>query len=142
MHRDLAARLGIDPVARLFGSASANAVLLVAFEILVVVVALALYNFELARWPWMLAVVPLAAIGLATLGTLASALASSASGGPALVPFLVAPFGVPLLLGATQALDGIRPEDSILPWVLTMIIVDLVIVIGGVLVARPLQETR
>lgn len=142
VHRDLAARLGIDPVARLFGAAAANAILLLAFEIVVLGVALALYDFELTRWPWLLAIVPLAAIGLATLGTIAASLAASASGGPALVPFLVAPFGVPLLLGATQALDGLQPRDSILRWVLTMVVVDLVVVIAAVVVARPLQETR
>jgi heme exporter protein B len=142
VHRDLAARLGIDPVAKLFGSAAASAVMLLVFELLVIVVALALYDFELSRWPWLLAVVPLAAIGLATLGTIAASLAGSASGGPALVPFLVAPFGVPLLLGATQALDGIRPGNSILPWVLTMVVVDLVVVIAAVVVAGPLQETQ
>jgi heme exporter protein B len=142
IHRDLAARLGIDPVARLFGSALASAVLLLAFELLVLVVALALYDFELSSWPWLLAVLPLAAVGLATLGTLAAALSATASGGPALVPFLVAPFGVPLLLGATQALDGIEPGNGILPWVITMIVVDLVVVLAAVVVARPLQETR
>ena len=129
-------------MARLFGSAAASALLLLVFEVLVVLVALAIYDFELDRWPWLLAVMPLAAIGLGTLGTLASTLASAAAGGPALVPFLVAPFGVPLLLGATQALDPVQPNDSILPWVITMVIVDLVVVIGGVLVARPLQETH
>ena len=142
MHRDLAARLGIDPVAKLFGSAAASAVMLLVFELLVIVVALALYDFELSRWPWLLAVVPLAAIGLATLGTIAASLAGSASGGPALVPFLVAPFGVPLLLGATQALDGIRPGNSILPWVLTMVVVARGVVIAAVVVAGPLQETQ
>lgn len=142
VHRDLTARLGIDPAARIFGSALASALLLMVFEVLVLVVALALYDFELTRWPWLLAVVPLAAIGLATLGTLASALTVSASGGPALVPFLVAPFGVPLLLGATQALDGIGPGGGILPWVITMVVVDLVVVMAAVVVARPLQETR
>ncbi len=106
------------------------------------VVAIALYDFELSRWPWLLAVVPLAAVGLATLGTLAAGLTASTSGSPALVPFLVAPFGVPLLLGATQALDAIRPGDSILPWVLTMAVVDIVVLIAAVVVARPLQETR
>lgn len=142
VHRDLAARLGIDPVARLFGSALSSTVLLLVFEVLVLVVGLALYDFELTTWPWLLAVVPLAAIGLATMGTLAASLAASASGGPALVPFLVAPFGVPLLLGATQALDGIGPGSGILPWVITMAVVDLVVVMSAVVVARPLQETR
>ena len=62
--------------------------------------------------------------------------------GAALIPFLVAPLSVPLLLGATQALDPLRPTDGILPWVMLLLAVDLVLAIAGVLTARPLQETR
>jgi hypothetical protein len=47
-----------------------------------------------------------------------------------------------LLLGATQALEGLRLGNSILPWLLLMITVVLVLLIVGVLTARPLQETR
>ena len=72
----------------------------------------------------------------------ASSIASSLTGGAALIPFLVAPLSVPLLLAATQALDPLRPSDSILPWILLMLAVDLVLAVAGVLSARPLQETR
>ena len=86
-------------------------------------------------------VLPGAALGLALLGTLAASITSSVNAGPALVPFIVAPLAVPLLLAATQALDSLRPSDSILPWVLLMVAADLALIIAGVLTARPLQET-
>ena len=140
--RDLAALLGLDPAAGFVGQAAASATLLLGFEVVVGTVAVALYNIDLARWPWMLIVVPGTAVGLGMLGTLASAITASVNAGPALVPFLVAPLAVPLLLAATQALDPLRPADSILPWVLLMAATDLALAIAGVLSARPLQETQ
>ncbi len=139
--RDLIALLGLDPAAAFVGKAASSALLLLGFELVVGAVAVALYNIDLARWPWMFVVVPGAAVGLALLGTLAASITSSLSTGPALVPFLVAPLAVPLLLAATQALDSLRPSDSILPWVLLMVAADLALIIAGVLTARPLQET-
>lgn len=140
--RALTARLGIDPAAAFLGRSTANCGLLLVFEITTGVVAVALYDIELTNWPWLFAVLPLAAIGLALLGTLAGSIAAGA-GGANLVPFLVAPLSVPLLLGATQALDaGLTDSAGILPWVLLMLLVDLVLLIVGVLTARPLQETQ
>jgi heme exporter protein B len=139
--RDLVALLGLDPAAAIIGKALSSGLLLLGFEVVVGAVAVALYNIDLARWPWMLIVVPGAALGLALLGTLAAAVTNSLSAGPALVPFLVAPLAVPLLLAATESLDALRPADSILPWVLLMVAADLALLIAGVLAARPLQET-
>lgn len=140
--RDLVALLGLDPAAGFVGRSSASAVLLLGFEVVVGAVAVGLYNIDMSRWPWMLIVLPAAAIGLGLLGTLAASITANLSSGPALVPFLVAPLAVPLLLAATQALDGLRPSDSILPWVLLMVAADLALAIAGVLTARPLQETQ
>lgn len=140
--RDLVALLGIDPAAGFAGKTAASAVLLVLFELIVGVVALLLYDIDLGRWPWLLVIVPGVAVGLALLGTLTSSIAANLDSGAALIPFLVAPLSVPLLLGATQALDPLRPSDSILPWVMLLLAVDLVLAIAGVLTARPLQETR
>ncbi len=139
--RDLVALLGLDPAAAFAGKALSSALLLIGFEVVVGAVAVALYNIDMARWPWMIAVVPGAALGLALLGTLAASITSSLGAGPALVPFLVAPLAVPLLRAATQARDALRPADTILPWVLLMVAADLALVIAGVLTARPLQET-
>lgn len=140
--RDLVALLGLDPAAGFAGRAAASAVLLLAFELVVGAVAVALYNIDLARWPWMIVIVPGVAVGLAMLGTLAASITANLETGPALVPFLVAPLAIPLLLSATQALDSLRPSDSILPWVLLMVAADVALAIAGVLTARPLQETR
>lgn len=140
--RDAAALLGLDPAAGFTGRTVATFVLLLAFEIVVGLAAIAFYDIPLSGWLWAILVFPLIAIGLALLGTLAGSIVSNTSAGTALVPFLVAPLAVPLLLGATQVFEGLRLGHSILGWILLVLIVDLVLAIVGVLTARPLQETR
>ena len=48
----------------------------------------------------------------------------------------------PVVLAATEAMDAIQRDGSILPWILLMVVVDLALAIAGVLTARPLQETQ
>jgi heme exporter protein B len=140
--RDAAALSGIDPAAGFAGKAAANILMLAGFEVVVGAVAIVLYDIDLVRWPWLLAVVPLAAIGLGLLGTLAASIAATAGAGAGLIPLLVAPLAVPLLLGATAALDSLRPSGGILAWVLLMVGVDAGLALAGVLSARPLAESR
>lgn len=133
-------RLGIDPAAGFLGAATASAVLLIAFEVAVGLVAVALYDIDLGRWPWLLVVVPAVAVGLALLGTMAGSVAAGA-GATNLVPFLVVPLALPLLIGATAAVDaGLTQPGGILRWVLMLLLVDVAALVLGVLTARPLQE--
>lgn len=140
--RDLNRLIGLDPAAGFVGRAAASFLFLLSFEVVVGLATIALYDLPLTRWWWLPIVLVVAGAGLALIGSLAAAIAGSLSTGPALVPLLVAPLAVPLLLGATQALDGLRLGESILPWLLLMVTVVLVLLIVGVLTARPLQETR
>lgn len=139
--RDAVSMLGLDPAAGFAGRAAASFLLLLVFEVVVGVVAVALYDIPLGGVGWLLAVAPLVAAGLAMLGTIAAGVVSSGRGGVALVPFLVAPLSVPLLLAATQTLEGLRVGRSILGWVLLMVVAVLIIAITGTLTARPLQES-
>jgi heme exporter protein B len=140
--RDLVALLGVDPAASFAGRVVAGTALLGAFQLVVGVVAVLLYDIALDGWPWLFVIIPLAAVGLAALGAVAGSVTTSLNSSPALVPLLVAPLAVPLLLAATEAVDLLRTGGSILPWVLLMIVVDLVLAVAGVLTARPLQETQ
>jgi heme exporter protein B len=140
--QDATLLMGLDPAAGFVGSSAASALLLLGFEVIVGAVAVTLYGITVIGWPWLLLVLVIVAVGLALLGTLAGSIVSSLSAGTALVPLLVAPLSVPLLLGATQAYEGLRLGHSILSWLLLMVIVVLLTAITGVLTARPLQETR
>ena len=138
--RDLVGLLGIDPAARFAGQAGATAALLLVFELILGPVAAALYNPDVSGWAWLVVLLPLNAVGLALLGTLAGWVTFSLGAGTALVPLLVAPMAVPLLLGATQALEGLRLHEDILGWVLLVVAMDLLLAVAGVLSARPLEE--
>ncbi len=140
--RDLLGMLGIDPAARYVGQAGANTILLLAFEALLLPVALALYDARITGWPWLFVLIPLVAGGLGQLGTLAGGVVIRARSGAALVPLLVAPLAIPLLLGATQALEGLRLSESILGWILLLVTMNLILAIAGVTTARPLQEVN
>jgi len=139
--RDAVSLLGLDPAAGYVGRSISAAGLLIVFELVVGAVAVVLYGFGLIGIPWLAVTLVIVALGLGLLGSLAASLVGSGSAGSALVPLLVAPLTVPLLLGATQAYEGLRLGDSILRWMLLMAAVVLVAAIAGVLTARPLQES-
>ncbi len=139
--QDASSLAGLDPAAGFVGRSVSSGVLLLIFELVVGLVAVGLYNISVIGIPWLVLTLVLAAAGLALLGTLTGAIVNSTSAGTTLVPLLVAPLSVPLLLGATQAYDGLRFGHSILSWVLVMATVVLIVAMIGVLTARPLQET-
>ena len=138
--RDQLALAGLDPAAVYVGRSTAAFVLLLAFEAIVGVTAILIYDLGrgLALAPITLV---LAAAGLALLGTLAASIVSVGRNATALVPLLVAPLSVPLLIGATQAHEAFELGRSSLGWVLMMVVTTIVLAIAGVLSAGPLQET-
>lgn len=138
---DQVALAGIDPAAAYIGRSLASFLLLVVFESVLLVVAIALYDIPLVGFGWMPLVIVLVAAGLSLLGTLAAGIVSTGSSAAALVPLLVAPLSVPLLIGATQTFEALRFGRSSLAWVLMMTVVTLLLAVAGVLSARPLQES-
>jgi len=140
--RDLNRLIGLDPAAGFAGRTLASFVLLMTFELVVGVATVTLYDVTLTGWIWLPIILVIAGAGLALIGSLAASIAGSLATGSALVPLLVAPLAVPLLLGATQALDGLRMGNSIIQWILLMITVVIVLMIVGVVTARALQETQ
>ena len=139
--RDLVALTGLDPAAIYVGQSLASFLLLLIFEFVLGIVTIVLYDVSPSGWLILPLVLVLAAAGLSLLGTLAAGIVATGQSATALVPLLVAPLSVPLLLGATQALEAIRLGGSSLSWVLMMTIVVLLLAVAGVLSARPLQET-
>lgn len=138
--RDRLALLGADPAAVLGGRAAAAAVLLVAVEAVLLPVMLALYDVSLTGWAWLFVLIPAVGTALAMLGTIVSAVTGPSAMRPALVPLLVAPLAVPILVAASQSLEGLRLGESILTWLLLLVVANLILAVTGVLAARPLQE--
>lgn len=132
---------GVHPGVRLAGRAAANALLLVAFEVLLAPIAVLLYDPELTGWPWLLPVFPLVAVGLAVLGTVASALAEGLAGRTTLGPLLVVPVALPLLLAASQTLEAARYGREPWSWLLLILTVDLVVAVATGFVVRHLEES-
>lgn len=132
---------GIHPAARLAGRALANAVLLCLFQVLLVPVAVVLYDPDLTGWPWLLPVIPLVAVGLALLGALTDELAWGLAGRTTLGPLLAVPVALPVLLGATQTLELARYGRAPWPWLLLLLTVDLLTALAVGLVARHLEES-
>jgi heme exporter protein B len=139
--RDTIRLLGIDPAVRFAATALTSALLLLAFEIWVGIITVILYDPVLESWGWMAAILPLAAFGLAMIGTIAGNVAAGLGTRSTIVPLLVVPAAVPILLGAAQATEGLRVGAGILRWVLLLAIVDVVIAVAGVLTAQPLEES-
>lgn len=131
---------GIHPAVHLLGRAGANAVLLLAFELAVLPVAVIVYDPPLDNWPWLVPVLPLVAIGLAVLGTLAGALTQGLAGRTTLGPLLVVPLALPLLLAATQTAEATRYGRTPWNWLALLVLVDLVAALAVVLSARSLEE--
>lgn len=131
---------GIHPAVRLAGRAGANTVLLLAFEITLLPVAVIVYDPPLGSWPWLLPVLPLVAIGLAVLGTLAGALAQGLAGRTTLGSLLVVPLALPLLLSATQVVEASRLGRSPWSWLALLALVDVVAALAVALSARSLEE--
>jgi heme exporter protein B len=139
--RDAITLLGVDPAARFTGRVVASGVLLSGFMLVIGALTVFLYTpDELNRWPWLIVVGLLFAAGLAQLATLASDLTIGLGARSSLAPLLVAPLALPLLIGAAQATDSLLRSAGILPWLLTLVLANLLLAIVGVLTARPLQE--
>ena len=142
--RDLYALLAVDPAARFAGRALAGTSLVGFFLLVTFLVMMLLYSPQLpSSWYWVtLASIALFAVGIAELGALATGVTAGLKGRSMLAPMLIAPLGVPLLIGASQAMQALQRGSVILPWMLLLLTADLVLAVVGVAVARPLEEAR
>jgi heme exporter protein B len=101
----LTLRLVATPSAILLGKYAVNLLLLVATEVLVVPVFLALFNVSIRSLPAFLSVLALATVGISAAVTLVAALIAQARAHGALVSALVFPLVVP---GMMAAVSGTR----------------------------------
>lgn len=139
--RDVIVLSGVDPAARFAGRALASGILILGFMMTLGLLTIFFYSPQsIVRWPLVLVVVVLFAIGLAQLSTLAAEITSGLSSRPGVAPLLVAPLAIPLLVAAAQMTAALTRAAGILVWLLLLVLVDLILAITGVLTARPLEE--
>ena len=140
--RDLQALVGVDPAARFVGRTISGVVLTFAFLIALFVAMVVLYGPSLPSdsVPALLLSSSLFAVGLTELGTLAGEVTTGLRNRNALASLIVAPLALPLVIGASQTLEALVRDESILPWVLLMTATGLALAVAGVALARPLEE--
>lgn len=141
-HRDLYALLGVDPAARFVGRTISGGLLTLGFLLALFLTMLVIYGPDLPAgsvWVGILASI-LLAIGLTELGTLAGEITADLRNRTALASLIVAPLALPMVIGASQAMEALARDTSILPWVLLILATDLALAVAGVGLARPLEE--
>lgn len=141
-HRDLYALLGVDPAARFVGRTISGGLLTLGFLLALLLTMLVIYGPDLpdgSIWVAILAST-LLAIGLTELGTLAGEITADLRNRSTLASLIVAPLALPMVIGASQAMEALARDTSILPWVLLILATDLALAVAGVGLARPLEE--
>lgn len=138
--RGMLALLGLDPAARFAGRAAASSALLTLVLVVLAPLMALFYDPDLPpAGPFALVALLLAA-GLAMLGTLAGDVTAGLRTRTSLAPLLMAPLAVPLLMGASQALESVSQGGGTIPWALVLVIADLALAVTGVVTARALEE--
>jgi heme exporter protein B len=138
---------GVSPPGIFLGKSLALAVQLFVLEVLLVLLAIVLYESELDAAGAVLLVTTLvpATTGLAFVGTLYGGLAAGTRGRETLLPLLLFPVVAPVLIGATRATEaalgaGGAATDEGWPWVGMLVIFAALFGVGGTLAFGPLVE--
>ncbi len=94
------------------GKLIANLVFVLIVEVVVVPVALVLYQVTLPpAWPALVGVTVMGTIGFVTLGTFYSAMSSRSRAREVLLPLLLFPMLIPVLLASVEASTGLLAGD-------------------------------
>jgi len=140
--RDLQALLGVDPAARFVGRVISGSILMTAF-LLVLALAMALFyapRLSAGGWGALALSTLLLGVGLSELGTIAGEVTTGLRSRTALASLIVAPLALPLIVGASQSVEALERDTSILPWTLLLVASDLALAVIGVALAKPLEE--
>ncbi|MGB6199564.1 MAG: heme exporter protein CcmB [Candidatus Acidiferrales bacterium] len=133
----------IDPFAVLLGKLAANALFLFFVEIILLPIFAALYNLAIvAVLGRLVLVMLLGTIGLATIGTVFSAITAQARLRELLLPLLMFPLVAPVLIASTEATVGLFREDAALDrvWLVFLVAFDVVFLTAAWLFGEYLFE--
>jgi heme exporter protein B len=138
---------GIEPTGVFLGKSIALAAQLLLLEVLLLVLAVVLYQAQLDGPGFGLLVVTLvpATAGLGFVGTLYGGLAAGAKGRETLLPLLLFPVVAPVLIGATRATEAALGAGGAVTsdgwsWVALLVVFAVLFGVGGTLAFGPLIE--
>jgi heme exporter protein B len=133
----------IDPFSILAGKMAANFLFLLLVELILLPVFAVLYNVAiLPVLPQLLLVLTLGTIGLASTGTVFSAVSAQARLRELLLPLLLLPVLAPVLIASTEATIGVLAEPSQLSlvWLTFLACFDVVFLTAAWMVGEYLLE--
>lgn len=135
------ALLGLDPAARFAGRAFAASLLMTAVLVVMAPLIVLFYDpDELpGLWPALATILAFSA-GISMLATLAGDVTVGLRTRSTLAPLLVAPLSVPLVIGASQAVESVLRGRSTMQWALLLTVTILSLAVTGVLTAPALEE--
>ena len=124
----------VDREAIFLGKALANLLFVCAVQVVAIPSVALFYNLSLAGiWPALAGIAFAAAVGLVSVGTLFSAMATNTRMAELLLPMLALPFFVPVVMPAAQVtarlLTG-RPMAEAWPWLRILLGFDLVFLVA------------
>ena len=137
---------GIDPASAFVGRFLANLALLLVLMTATFLGTVALFSPPaISSGLWFALGAILFAVGLSVIATVMADLTAGLRARGAIAALLTAPLAIPLVLSGGQVSQlaiaiQVRP-GGILIWVLVLVLIDLIGIIAGVLIARPLEET-
>lgn len=140
--RDLLTLSGLDPAAGFLGGSLASAVLLLGVTLVLTPVMIVLYAPDgFVEWWWLVPMAISGTIALGLLGTLVRALVTGLRARTSLAPLLAVPPALPVLLATTQGTEAVIARRSSISWLLLLVAMNLALVVVGVLLAGPLDDT-
>ena len=115
-HRDLYALLGVDPAARFTGRTISGSLLTLGFLLALFAAMILIYGPDLPEGGIAVGIVAsvLLSIGLTELGTLAGEVTADLRNRTTLASLIVAPLALPLVIGASQAMEALARDLSLI----------------------------
>lgn len=124
----------VDRESIFLGKALGNLVFICLVQACAIPAVALFYNLPLTGvWPALLALTVAAAVGLVSVGTLFSAMATNTRMAELLLPMIALPFFVPVVMPAAQVTARLlagRPMDEAWPWLRILLAFDLVFVVA------------
>lgn len=131
--------LAVDPAVITIAAGLGTAIVMLLFELVLLPITVLLFNPPAIGWSWVITL-PMVALGLGLLGALVNSLTSRMAARTSLAAILIVPGSVPLLLAGARSLEVANSDQTILPWLLLMVAMDLGLAIAAVVLAGPIDD--